>query len=265
MIQRGNKHAWPWLLAGLFAMWCAPAQAEGLQDIFRSGNEAFFRGDFATAEQRYERLAGAGVRDPDVFVNLGLAQARNGELGRAILSFERALVLRPDDSDASAALAQARAAVGKRRADAQGEAVVETRPPLTEALVRPYRENTLALLALALDAMLFGCLLVRRLARSDSVRTGLGIAASVAALSCGVTLAALVVKRGGHRDGRAAIVLREGSELREAPDPRAATRARAHEGGSAQVLARDSGFARVRTATGATGWIADQDVGIIAD
>jgi hypothetical protein len=30
------------------------------------------------------------------------------------------------------------------------------------------------------------------------------------------------------------------------------------------VLAQDSGFARVRTATGATGWIADEDVGIIA-
>ena len=265
MDPRRNKRAWAGLAAAFLVSLCASARAEGLQDIFRSGNEAFFGNNFAEAEQRYQRLLDAGVRDPDVFVNLGLAQARNGELGRAILSFERALVLRPDDADASSALAQARAAVGKRRADAQGEAVVETRPPLTEALVRPYRENTLAILALALDALLFGCLLVRRVARSDSVRTGLGIAASVAALSCGVMLGALVIKRGGHRDGRAAIVLRDGAEVREAPDPRAATRARAHEGGSAQVLARDSGFARVRTATGATGWIADEDVGIIAD
>jgi tetratricopeptide (TPR) repeat protein len=254
----------------LAALLCAAAplttaRAEGLADIFRSGNEAFFRGDFEHARQHYERLVAAGIRDPDVFVNLGLAQARSGELGRAILSFERALVLRPDDGDAAAALAQARAATGKRRADEQGEALVETRPPLAEALVRPYRENTLALLALVLDALLFGCLLVRRFSRADSVRTGLAIAASVAALSSGVTLGALLIKRGAHHDGRAAIVLREGAELREAPDPRAVTRAKAHEGGSAYVLARDSGFARIRTATGALGWIAEEEVGIIAD
>ena len=94
------------------------------------------------------------MRDPDVYANLGLADAHAGHLGPAILSFERALRLRPGDGETEAALGIARAAVGKRRADKQGEALVETRPPLAEALVRPYREDTLAWLALVLDASL---------------------------------------------------------------------------------------------------------------
>jgi hypothetical protein len=210
-------------------------------------------------------LIDAGVRDPDVYTNLGLAQARDGQLGRAILSFERALRVRPGDPDTESALATARAAVGKRRADRQGEALVETRPPLAEALVRPYRENTLAALSLGLDVLLFGCLLARRLARTVNARTGLAVAASIAGLGCAVSLGGLFIKRGGDQDGQPAIVLREGAEMREAPDPRAAIRSRAHEGGSGRVLAQDSGFVRVRAATGAQGWMSSDDVGVISD
>jgi hypothetical protein len=253
------------VLGGLALCPPAGARAESLQDIFRSGNDAFFRGDFVHAGERYQRLVDAGVRDPDVDVNLGLAQARDGELGRAILSFERALRLRPGDSETETALAMARAAAGKKRADKQGEALVETRPPLAEALVRPYRENTLAVLGLVFDVLFFAFLLARRRGLSDSVRTGLAIAATVAGLGCAVTLGALFIKRGGDREGEPAIVLREGAELREAPDPRASARARAHEGGSARVLAQDGSFVRVRTATGSLGWMSMDDVSTVAD
>ena len=163
------------------------------------------------------------------------------------------------------ALAMARAAVGKRRADQQGEALVETRPPLAEALVRPYRENTLAWLSLAFDLLLFGCLLARRYARTVTARTGLAASASIAGLGCAILLGALFIKRGGDQGGQPAIVLREGAEMREAPDPRAGIRSHAHEGGSARVLAQDGGFMRVRATTGAQGWMSSDDLGVISD
>jgi tetratricopeptide (TPR) repeat protein len=241
------------------------ARAETLDEIFRSGNEALGRGDYAAAQLRYRRIIDAGVRDPDVFMNSGLASARGGELGPAILAFEKTLDLRPDDPEAAVALAMARAAVGKRGAERHGEATVETRPPLAEALVRSYRENSLAILTLLFDALCFGALLGRRRARSDQLRTGLAVTASLAGLCMLLALTGLAIKRGGFREGRSAIVLRDGAELREAPDPRALARGEAREGGSAQVLAHEPGFARVRTATGALGWIADTDIGVIDD
>ena len=251
-----------WLLC---AATPAGVHAESLQELFRSGNDAFFRNDFKAASARYQRLIDAGLRDADVYMNLGLAHARAGELGRAILAFEQALVLRPDDAEAETALAMARATLGKRGADRHGEAVVETKPPLAEALVRPYREKTLAGLLLAFDVILFGCLLVRRRARSEHMRTGLAIAAAVAGLSCAVTGSALFIKRGGNREGRAAIILRDGAELLEAPDRRAALRGHGHEGGSARVLGQDGSFVRVRTAAGSQGWVASDDIGLIDD
>jgi len=241
------------------------ARAESLEEIFRAGNSALAQGEYAGAVQRYRRLIDAGIRDADVYLNLGLAHAKQGQLGPAVLAFEQSLYTRPGDADAATALAQARAAIGKRRAERQGEAVVETRPPLAEAIVRPYTENALAILLLLSDAACFICLILRRRAREDSARTGLAVAASLLGLVGLCLLSGLVIKRGALRDGQAAIVLRDLAELREAPDPRANVRARAPEGGSARVLTRDQGFARVRTASGAEGFMSDGDVGLIAD
>jgi tetratricopeptide (TPR) repeat protein len=259
------KRTYAVLLATLLWAFATNVQAETLDEIFRSGNEALGRGDYAAAQQRYRRVIDAGVRDPDVFMNSGLAYAHGGELGPAILAFEKVLDLRPDDGEAAAALAIARAAVGKRRAERHGEATVETRPPLAEALVRSYREDSLAILSLFFDALCFAALLGHRRARSDQLRTGLAVTASLAGLCALLFLSGLAIKRGAFREGQPAIVLRDGAELREAPDPRALARGEAAEGGSAQVLAREAGFARVRTATGALGWITDTDIGLIDD
>jgi hypothetical protein len=154
-------------------------------------------------------------------MNLGLSQARAGELGRAVLAFEQSLHYRPGDTDATNALAQARAAIGKRSAERQGEALVETRPPLAEAMVRPFSEDLLAYALLFCNAVLFLSLIVRRRARGETTRTGLAVAAALSGLALVCVLSGLLVKRGTFREGDPAIVLRDGAELREAPDWRA--------------------------------------------
>jgi tetratricopeptide (TPR) repeat protein len=240
-------------------------RAESLEEIFRAANDSFAHGQYTEAAQHYQRLIEAGIRDADVYMNLGLSHARAGELGRAVLAFEQSLHYRPGDSDATNALAQARAAIGKRSAERQGEALVETRPPLSEAIVRPFSEDSLAYGLLFCDAVLFLSLILRRRARSETTRTGLAVAASLSGLALICVLSGLLIKRGTFRDGEAAIILRDGAELREAPDPRATMRARASEGGTARVLARDEGYARVRTSSGAVGWMSDADVALIVD
>ena len=239
--------------------------AESLDQIFTAANAAYFQGDFKSAAAQYQRLLDAGVRDPDVYFNLGSAHARLHALGRAILYFERAQGLAPDDPEVAAALASARAALGKRRAEAHGEATIETRPPLRQALVAPYRERTLAALVLALDVAFFGLLVAYRQVRSDTRRAAIAMLAAASLLGLGSAAGGLAVKRGVFAEGEAVVVLREGAEVREGPDPRAHARNLAHEGQSARVLRRDGSFARVRLAGGAEGWMQGSDVGVIAE
>lgn len=240
------------------------AAAQSLDEVFRSGNTAYFEGRFDDAVKQYTKLVSAHVVDPDVYFNLATAYARRGELGRAILYFERAERVAPGDVEIAKALQITRSALGKHRAEAQGEALVEAKPPVRDALVRSVAENTLAYLVLAAQLLLFGLLIVRGFLRGEAARTGLALGAALAGLAVFTAGLLLFQKRGIFDEGRAAVVLDEGTELREGPDPRARTRAKAHEGSSARVLARDGSFVRVRVQDGSEGWTAATAIGVIA-
>ena len=241
------------------------AHAEALADVFRTANEAYFRGDFKAAVRDYQRLVDAGIRDADVYFNLGIASARQEELGSAILNLERAARLRPGDSETSAALETARATLGKRLAQAKGEAMVQAKPPISEALVRSVHEDTLAVALLVFDVLFFGLLLAYPRVKTDAQRN----TAAVAAAACGVLLAisgtGLFLKRGGQSEGRGGVIVRDGAELREGPDRLARQRASAHEGVSARILGSDGDFVRVKIPGGAEGWMARRDIGLIAE
>jgi tetratricopeptide (TPR) repeat protein len=232
------------------------ASAQSLQRIFSAANEAYFRGDHAAAAEQYESLVRAGVNDADVYYNLATAQAQAGQLGKAILYFERALRLDPGDEAAEAALAACREALGKRLAEKKGEALVQARPPLIEALVRPLSENLLAWLVLFFDLLLFCSLVALRFAAREPVRVGLGVAAPLLGLLLLLAGAGLLIKSEALEQGRAGVVLVEDARLREGPDPRAGLRGRLVEGQGVRILAREGGFLRVRIAGGNEGWLA---------
>jgi hypothetical protein len=239
------------------------AQAQQHSQIFTSANEAYFRGRYADAVQGYRTLVESGFEDPDVTFNLATAYARQRRYGHAIRWFERTLVLRPGDEGAEQGLASARAALGRRRAEAQGEALVATRPPLGEALVGPFSESFLAWLVLGLDVVLFGILIAFRRTRREDARLALGIVAPIAGVLLVLAVAGLAVRSGAFEDGHPAVVLRENAPLHEGPDARARHRGRAVEGERARILAREGRWVRVRIGTDREGWMAAPDVGAI--
>jgi len=238
----------------------ASACAQSLERIFSAGNEAYFRGDFTSAVQHYERLVAAGVHDPDVYFNLATAHARVGRLGHAVLYFERCLWLRAGDELAEQGLQAARSGLGKRRAEREGEATLKTRPPLADALVARVSADALAWALLVFDLLFFAALHARSRARRDGLHLGLTIAAPLLALLALTAGAGLAFKTQVWAEGDAAIVLRDGAELREGPDSHAQVRARAHEGEDARVLRREGSFARVALSQGAHGWINYKDL-----
>jgi hypothetical protein len=256
-------------LAGALSCWASlvmmpgPARAESLERIFANANAAYFRGDLAKAAAQYQRLVDASVQDPDVYFNLGLTRARLGQLGAAVLCFERSLWLRAGDAMVESELSAVRARLGGRRAEREGEATVQARPPMAQALVRPLSADFLAWALLACNALLFVLLLVRPRVRWEAWRLGLAIAIPLVALLLVGSALGLAVKTGVFAEGESAIVLREGAELREGPDGKAQVRAVAHEGDGARSSQREGAFVHVQLAAGARGWIDQRDIGTI--
>jgi tetratricopeptide (TPR) repeat protein len=89
------------LAAGLFQASAGPA-------TFDAANTAFAKGNFAEAARGFESVvAQQGYSAPALF-NLANAQQRNGQPGPAILNYERAALLAPNDPDIAANLQAAR-------------------------------------------------------------------------------------------------------------------------------------------------------------
>lgn len=237
----------------------ALAQTRTLEGTFSEANAAYARGDYEQAATLYEQLVEAGVDDADVYYDLGLCHARRGAHGRAIAAFERALRLDPRDADALAALDASRSTLGRRRAEREGEALVDTGPPALDALFGWASEDLLAILFLIFEALLTLSLAGLLITTHERYRIALGIIAPLAALLLASTAIGLLARTGGFDPGPAAIVVREGAPMREGPASDARERHQALEGERVFITAEDGEFLRVETGS-RIGWVDQSDL-----
>lgn len=72
--------------------------------LFREANELYAEGDHGAAAEMYEAIPAGGFLNADVYYNLANARYMNGDIGQAILGYERALRLDGSHEDAAANL-----------------------------------------------------------------------------------------------------------------------------------------------------------------
>jgi tetratricopeptide (TPR) repeat protein len=94
------------LVLSLFSV--SAAWAEVSEDLFAKANSEFAAGDFKGAIKDYRAVVQSGEWSANLFYNLGNAYFRDGDFGRAILNYERALQLDRNHPEADANLRIAR-------------------------------------------------------------------------------------------------------------------------------------------------------------
>lgn len=232
------------------------ARADLMDEAWRRGNDAYFKGDYAGAVAAYEQLDRQNVVSADLYYNLGVAYFRLGSLGRAVWSFERAVGLDPDDEDARFNLAQARKLADRRVRD-QIEGA--ERDAIWIRAVTFFTSSVLTWMFLALYLALFTLLFLRRRAREES-RAALG--ASAALVGATAALAGLLLAGRVVLDRIPfAVVLPDTVAAKEGADPNYRTSFAVHAGLRVRLLERDQDWVRIRLANGLEGWVRDQDVG----
>jgi len=95
------------VIGNLLLVFCHLAFA---QTVFDEANAAYAEGRYADAEGLYRSMIDEQP-DAQVYYNLGNAQYKQGELAQAILSYERALRLKPNYKDAQYNLAFAQSRI----------------------------------------------------------------------------------------------------------------------------------------------------------
>jgi tetratricopeptide (TPR) repeat protein len=243
-------------LVCLMVLAAAPARADRVDEAWKHGNDAYFRGDYPGAVAAYEQLDHQGISSADLSYNLGVAYFRLGQLGRAIWAFERAVALDPEAEDARFNLEQARKLADRRAIDKIEGA---QRDPAWIRLVTAFTTATQTWLFLALYLGCFALLFLRRRADADArapLSAGAAILGVAALLSGGLLAGRVVLERIPF-----AIVLPDVVPVKEGADPNYRTSFEIHAGLRVRLVERDQDWIRVRLANGLEGWVRDQDVG----
>jgi tetratricopeptide (TPR) repeat protein len=241
--------------AAMVALLCAaalssPAGADEVapQTAFFQGNQAYAAGHYGEAIRAYQSVLDSGVESGALEFNLGNALFKDGQLARAVASYERARRLLPRDPDVQANLAYA-----LERAQVPSEAT-----PLWKRLAFPFAARaTGGELAVAASVAwwAFWLVLTARLL-APRLRAGLTRAAWVAAAvylvvagSLGLRLAEVEL-----RDS-AIVVAPGGTSVRFEPSTTGTEHFPAAPGTHLDVTETRDDWLQVRRADGLRGWI----------
>ena len=236
--------------AGVLGASILPASLQAQDELFAEGNRLYQQEDYQGALDNYLRIHEGGFESPDLYYNIGNAYFKANELGRAILFYERARRLAPNDADILANLELARS-LG-------ADAIV----PLPRFWLfrvgswwmRLFPRSLLVGLALAGYLMATGGIVMLVL------RAGAAAWARRAALTGGVLVVllggTLAVRESGFGQAREAVVLAAEVGVQSAPsDDPALQLFVIHEGTRVRVDRRSADWLEVVLEDGKVGWV----------
>jgi hypothetical protein len=220
---------------------------EEAQALFQQANEAYYQQDHAAAREGYEKLLARDFGGPDVLYNLGTTHLAGGDVGQAVLAFERARRAggHSPDLDANLTLARAR----------QLDKVVGTGPeePFVQRVVYATDGNVTAWAFLGLWLAGFVALFLYALSRGG-LRTGAawaGVLLLGLSVPAGALLAAHVwVARTVHE----AVVVAPTLRAREFPRDEAKVSFEVHPGLKVRLMEEAGRYVRIRLPNGLEGW-----------
>jgi tetratricopeptide (TPR) repeat protein len=241
-----------------------PATTEAvLEKLSERASEAYREQHYKESTALYEELVAKGLEkeriSAEIYYNLGNAYFRDNQLGKAILNYERALLLDPGDGDIRHNLRFARNRT-EDRIDTAGNLIFAT---WFNAVRNIYSSNAWAAIGIVLFILFLVCLavflFVRFLwARKTAFYSGivlflLVIAANIFAFS----------QKNERIERDSAIVMVGAATVNASPDMNSNELFQLHEGTKVKIRNSDRNWYEIEIANGSVGWISKENVEII--
>lgn len=221
-----------------------------------SANKAYQQNDFTGAIQQYEALLKQGYRSAALYYNLGNSYYRTRDLGKAILNYERALLLDPHDADI------------KHNLQFVQSQLPDEIDPLPAFFLSKWWNALSGLLSaqtwsvLALILLWIGITgLSLWLLGTKRVYKKIGFVAGIIVLAISLFAFTLANSRTDiiQNSGRA-VVLQKEIVLRSAPDTQSKEVFVLHAGSTVKLLDKIGDWHKVRLGDGVQGWLPDQSL-----
>ena len=226
------------------------------EELWDMANLAYNEGNFEKAAATYEQILSQNLHSAALYYNLANAYFKQGELGKALLNYNRASRIAPGDEDIRH---------NQEYAEKMTKDSIEKIPEffLTTWLrsVRGAMSCTAwTVLSIVMLAVALVMALLYLLAQRMSLRK-VGFYTMAVALLLFVATSIFAISERNQLVGRSeAIVMSTAASVKSSPDRSATELFVLHEGTKVSIGATTDGWAEVRIADGRKGWIEDKRI-----
>lgn len=229
----------------------APGFAETAEQYFDQANQAYQQGKFVDAIQKYEQIVQSGTTSGELLYNLGNAYYKAGNVSKAIVNYERALKLLPNDDDVRHNLQLANLMITDK---------TEPTPRLFvwdwwDAIKSSFTLNSITWLCYVFFVMMIGAIGLAMLAPSYAKRR----AAFLGGLVCAAVLTfsglIFVGKLNAVQSTDTAIVTITVTTVKNSPDANSTDAFVLHSGVKVLITDRVNEWFKIRLADGKVGWM----------
>jgi len=225
--------------------------ASQIYDIMEKGNTYYRDGEYEQAIEEYIKLVDEGYLGTSLFYNLGNSYYRIGNIGLAILYYERALKLSPSDEDI------------KHNLNFAHLSTVDRIQPLPtfflfewwEGILGSFTENGWAYIIFVFYFLAIFLAAIYFFVRSINQQKLILFSGLAALLVLAISTSLLIVKINREATVKSGVIVEQFVTVKSSPDPKSTDAFVIHEGLKVNLEDKLDEWVKVRLADGKVGWI----------
>jgi tetratricopeptide (TPR) repeat protein len=244
------KHSFVWSFF-IILLICNSSFANQNVIAFDSANAAYAKGEYQKAIELYTGLIDANLTSSELYYNLGNAHYKSNNIGLAILNYEKAKLLNPDDEDLT---------INLKLANQKTEDKIDAAPQLflsewKNGIVDIFSEKTWSIICI----LLFVVSLVLIGVYFTSQRSGLkklGFFGGIILFSFSIFLFFIAKNKYElTKNSTNAIVISGTATITGSPNEKGTKLFILHEGTKVEITEEQSEWTEIKIANGNVGWI----------
>jgi tetratricopeptide (TPR) repeat protein len=246
------------LLSAILPLHIAQASVENAE-IYNSANDLYSKKEYHEALDLYLELANRGIQNPLLYYNVANTYFKTGNIGHAVLYFERALLLKPLDRDIRANLDHVRSQLEDKIAPLYEEGVLK--------LLRKVFSFPNIKIFVYLEIVLFSTLIIILLffLFLSHSRTRLKNPIIVIGVVYLAVLIGLISQFAYEKKFPQGIILRKELDVKSSPLVESETLFTLHEGTKFRLIESRGEWIRFSIQDGRQGWILQESVAFIQE
>jgi len=227
--------------------------------IMQTANEYYKNNRYQLAIEEYNKLLLDGFEGTSLYYNLGNAHYRLGKVGYAILYYEKAFKLSPNDEDVTHNLALAKLNLKDK---------VDTLPPffifnLWEGILAAFSVTGWTIIVYIIFILVLIVFVVYFFSRSVTEQrisffTGIGLTVILL-----LTISLLIVKMNKEFNTKDGVIIETSVIVKSSPDYSSKDSFQIHEGLKVRIEDNVDDWVKIRLDDGKIGWITEKSLGII--